>query len=293
MYTVKRAAEVIGVSGSTLRAWDRRYGISPSDRSDAGYRLYDQGDMRTLSLMSDLLSEGFSAREAAAEVKRRHALSRSPASGPERSDRDLRELVDVAKALDAAALDRLLEIRFSEASFESVADDWMLPSLAALGTAWREGEVSIAGEHMVVDAVRRRLSVAYEAPRSRKRAPAAVVGLPPGGQHDLGLLAFAVAARRAGVETVFLGTNVPAADWATAVGTNCEAAVLSVSRMRDLAGFKDAALAIGERRPGLLIAVGGALQEKTPADCLRLGHRIGPAAARLAGELGLARPVSP
>ena len=36
MYTIKRAAELTGISVATLRAWERRYGVVSPQRSDGG-----------------------------------------------------------------------------------------------------------------------------------------------------------------------------------------------------------------------------------------------------------------
>ena len=40
MYTIKRAAELTGISVATLRAWDRRNGVVSQELTDGGYRLY-------------------------------------------------------------------------------------------------------------------------------------------------------------------------------------------------------------------------------------------------------------
>src|SRR4051794_14896527 len=77
MYTIKRAAELTGISVATLRAWERRYGVVSPQRSDGGYRLYGPEDVRALAIMNSLVNEGWSAREAAAETTRRLA-SRDP-----------------------------------------------------------------------------------------------------------------------------------------------------------------------------------------------------------------------
>ena len=42
-------------------------------------------------------------------------------------------LVDAAVVLDAVAVSRVLDERFSLASFEVVVDGWLMPSLRALG----------------------------------------------------------------------------------------------------------------------------------------------------------------
>jgi hypothetical protein len=83
MYTIKRAAELTGISVATLRAWERRYGVVSPQRSDGGYRLYGPEDVRALAIMNSLVNEGWSAREAAAETLRR--LSGRDAGGREGS----------------------------------------------------------------------------------------------------------------------------------------------------------------------------------------------------------------
>ena len=59
--------------------------------------------------------------------------------------------------------------------------------------------------------------------------PDVIVGLPPGGRHELGALAFAVAARRRGVNVLYLGADVPLTGWLTAVeSTSAVVAILGV-----------------------------------------------------------------
>lgn len=284
MYTVKRAAEIVGVSTSTLRAWERRYGTEATTRSDAGYRLYDEQAVRRFVLLKALIDDGLSAREAAEEIRRRDATGVLAPSGPLP---DNLELARAAERLDPAEVERALRLRLAASPFEAVVDQWLLPSLVELGDAWKSGEVSVAGEHMVAEAVRRVLAAEYEYPRPAAAGRPVLIGLPPGARHDLGLLSFAVAARRAGIPTTYLGADVPAESWQTAVAGGCSAVVMAVSRKPDLKNFErvHSELRAGRRR--LKIAVGGALQAETPADCLQLGHEVGPAALALSRELGL------
>ncbi|KAA1428710.1 MerR family transcriptional regulator [Nocardioides antri] len=292
MYTIKRAAEQVGVSTSTLRAWESRYGVGAARRTEAGYRLYDDRAVRALSLMQSLVAAGWSVRAAAEETRQR--MASGPARDPEPAADDASDaeaLVRAAETFDAPGLTRLLDRRFSAASFESVADAWLLPALRDLGTGWETGRVSVAGEHLVAHGVARRLAAAYDAAGSNPGAPTVVIGLPPGSRHELGILAFAAAARRAGLATTYLGADVPVSDWATAVASHpAAAAVLAVPMEADAAATEAAVEALGARRPGLLVAVGGAAQDRAPAGCLRLGHEVGPGAALLARELGRQQP---
>lgn len=295
MYTIKRAAELTGLSVATLRAWERRYGIVTPQRTDGGYRLYDADAVRALTVMSSLVQEGWTPRLAADETVRLLAEERagvvggaSPAvpAGPVVPLSADERLVDAAVRLDPVALSELLDEVFSRGSFERVVDGWLMPALSGLGAAWSDGRVTVAGEHLVSYAVQRRLAAAYEAAGFPVGAARVLVGLPPGARHELGLLAFATAARRAGLATTYVGADVPAEDWSAAVSTHgAVAAVLAAPTAGDLPALDSVVTELRAHHPDLVIAIGGGLQDDAPAGCLRLGHDLGKAARMLAEEL--------
>ena len=292
MFTIKHAAEQVGVSVSTLRAWERRYGVGTPRRTDSGYRLYDEQAVRALSTMKSLVSEGWSVRSAAEEVNRRSTATVPPAAfsapsvGSADEAADDRALVRAAEEFDAAGLTAALDRRFGAASFEAVVDDWLLPALRDVGLGWESGRVTVAGEHLVAGGVARRLSAAYDAAGDNAAGPRVVVGLPPGSRHELGLLAFATAARRSGLSTTWLGADVPVEDWVAAVEARAaDCVVLAIPTDDDARAGADTVAALEASRPGLLVAVGGAEQDLAPAHCLRLGHEVGPAARLLVERL--------
>ena len=279
MLTIKRAAEAVGVSESTLRAWERRHGVDVARRTAAGYRVYDDEAVRLLRRMHQLVLDGWPVAEAAGEV-RRGAVPDSPTALG-----DHEALVRVAETYDTDALTAVLDDVLATRSFEAAVDGWLLPSLRSLGSAWADGRVGVAGEHLVANGVGRRLAAAYDA-AGRGGGPSVVLGLPPGSRHDLGLLAFATAVRRAGLATLYLGADVPVDDWVRATASRpVAAAVLAVPTTDDVPAAEATVAALTEHAPGLLIAVGGGAQDLAPASCLRLGHEVGPAAATLASRV--------
>jgi methanogenic corrinoid protein MtbC1 len=155
-----------------------------------------------------------------------------------------------------------------------------------LGDAWARGQVGVAGEHLVAHAVQRRLGAAYEAAARPSDGPRVVIGLPPGAQHDLGALAFATAARRAGLQTAYLGADLPAREWLAAVRAHAaRCAVMAAPRAEDLTGLRSVVRLLRRQAPDVLLAVGGAAQDAAPSTCLRLGHDVGEAARALAERL--------
>lgn len=296
MHTIKRAAEQVGVSESTLRAWERRYGVGATRRTESGYRLYDERDMQALRLMRALIDDGWSAQTAADEMRSRMAREgRRIVPVGESTEDDTAALIRIAAALDAPALSTLLDRKFGAGSFEAVADSWLLPALHALGAAWEAQQVTVAGEHMVAHAITRRLAAAYDAAGDNSIGPRLLIGLPPGSRHELGLLAFAIAARRAGLSTTYLGADVPTCEWTTAATTGPDGgpacAVLAAPTEADAGAARETAEALRASRPDLVVAVGGSAQELAPPWCVQLGHHVGPAATMLAERLAAARPT--
>ena len=55
----------LSVTASTLRTWERRYGVGPSFRTQGGHRRYTEHDIERVELMRRLLARGVSAQDAA------------------------------------------------------------------------------------------------------------------------------------------------------------------------------------------------------------------------------------
>ena len=290
MFTIKRAAELTGVPEETLRAWERRYAVVTPARTEAGYRLYDEDAVQRIRAMQALIDAGWAPRQAAAQV-----ASATPISAV--VDGGLGEAIEpflaAAGDLDATTLDRILDDVFARASFEVVADQWLLPVLREIGSRWVAGTLRISAEHLAVQAIKRRLVSAFAAASSRHGAPRVVMGLAPGSQHEIGMLAFATAARRAGLDVLYLGPDLPVADWVDAVTRqHARAIVISVPLAVDAAAVTAVIAAVRTAAPDVCIGVGGTHQDLITGPVHRLGHDIGAGARSLATELTTPKGVS-
>jgi MerR family transcriptional regulator, light-induced transcriptional regulator len=58
-------ARRLGIAATTVRSWDRRYGLGPSVRAPGRHRRYSQSDVARLELMRRLTIDGVTAAEAA------------------------------------------------------------------------------------------------------------------------------------------------------------------------------------------------------------------------------------
>jgi PAS domain S-box-containing protein len=66
---VGELARRTGVSTSTLRAWERRFGLPEPQRSPGGQRLYDDADVEQVAAVRRLVDEGLSLPAAVARVR--------------------------------------------------------------------------------------------------------------------------------------------------------------------------------------------------------------------------------
>lgn len=269
MYTIKQAAERSGVNVALLRAWERRYRIVEPARTDSGYRLYDDAAIARLRAMRALVDEGWSPRQAAERVLAADAAELDAIGGSEdvappdpedEAARTAAAFVDGAARLDSATIEGALDDIFARGSFERIFIDRIHPALVALGDGWASGAIDVAGEHLASAALVRRLATVFEAAGGSGGAEPVLIGLPPGARHEIGSLAFAIAARRAGLPVAYLGPDVPAASWVAAVDrTRARAVAIGVVMQEDVKGGDAVVRAIRETHPGLPIAVGGRL----------------------------------
>lgn len=293
MYTIKRAAQLTGVPETSLRSWERRYGVFAPGRSEGGYRLYDSEAIAVISTMRRLVDDGWSPA-AAAEAVRSGTVPPVPEAelddadgspAPPRSpahDMLTERFVSAAARMEIGGIDECLDEGFGLGSFEHVVDSWLFPALTALGEGWARGEIDVAGEHASSHAVHRRLSAAFDAAGSRARGPAVVVGLPPGSQHELGALAFATAVRRRGLNVLYLGANVPARSWVTAVTTHAAQAVaVAVVTHEDRPAAIEVVKLMTTHHLAPTVCTGGAAGADLVDGVHQLAPRIGAAAQQL------------
>lgn len=255
MYTIRQASLRSGVSVPLLRAWERRYGVVAPGRTAAGYRLYDEEAVGILRRMRELVDAGWSPAQAADALRSGEVptavLPEEPAAVPVGAGgaspaTAVSAIVEAARRLDVAALERALDDALLLADLERALETVVLPALVAIGDEWQAGRLDVASEHLASAAVLRRLSLAFQSARQLRAAPTLLVGLPPRSRHAIGAFAFAVAARRAGLGVVYLGADTPRDSWLRAARELRPAAVVvGVTTDDDAAAAADLVRALG------------------------------------------------
>ncbi|MFI9610652.1 MerR family transcriptional regulator [Streptomyces sp. NPDC052023] len=177
--TTGALARRLGVSPTTLRSWDRRYGVGTQVRTEGRHRRWSQEDVAVLEAMCRLTSAGIPPAEAA-----RAARAGAGVSGPDPSGagvsgpgvtgpddggpggdgrshaagalplgdvrQECRGLARAAVRLDAPAVDELLAAAVDRHGVVGAWHDVMMPVLHAVGRKWEtSGDRYVEVEHLL------------------------------------------------------------------------------------------------------------------------------------------------
>ncbi|MFD8804299.1 MerR family transcriptional regulator [Streptomyces sp. NPDC059597] len=245
--TTGALARRLGVSPTTLRSWDRRYGIGPAARADGRHRRWVPDDVAVLEAMCRLTASGVPPAEAARAARDRPE-GNTPAAAPPVAPtaprsraagalplgdvrQECRGLARAAVRLDAPAVARQLDHAISEFGLTVAWQDVMAPALHAVGRKWASsGDRYIEVEHLlswhVSTALRR-----HTAPVGASVAPV-LLACVPDEQHTLPLEALNASLARSAIPTRMFGAAVPADALGAAVRRLGPAAVVLWAQSR-------------------------------------------------------------
>ncbi|WP_336793954.1 MULTISPECIES: MerR family transcriptional regulator [Gordonia] len=240
---IGQVARVVGIPTTTLRAWEKRYGIVVPVRSgSSGYRGYLPADVDRLRHMRALVESGIAPNRAAAIVATTPRVEDVSGPRPQELLDDHDALVRAGAYYDGAALDALLDEALTEPDVEEALERWLLPSMRVVGEAWASERIPVLVEHYIAAAVMRRLGRLFDA--APAAGPRVVVGLPPDCHHEIAALAFAVCLRRRGVDVLYAGADVPLESWRRLAAEWAPRTVVTVATMADDAVNADAVCAV-------------------------------------------------
>jgi DNA-binding transcriptional MerR regulator len=229
--TVAAVARRLGIAPATLRTWNRRYGVGPSEHATGRHRRYDSQDVARLELMQRALVRGASPADAA-----RYALSETRAEQPAElvgralrlpgAGRLARGFGRAVLAMDSVGAQRLLGEAIEASGVPRVWDDVVRPVLGAIGRRWSNAGAPVELEHLLYECVLAALIRATPLVTQPRNPRPVLLACVPDEQHTLALRGLVATLACRGLGTRMLGPAVPADALAAAIRRTAPAAVV-------------------------------------------------------------------
>ncbi|MEV7567452.1 MerR family transcriptional regulator [Streptomyces tanashiensis] len=259
--TTGAVARRLGVSPTTVRSWEQRYGIGPAVRASGRHRRWTPQDIALLEEMCRLTATGVPPGEAARVVLGQQPVApsggtpphsvpeadgvspgegRQPGSGNGLPLGDVRQecrgLARAAVRLDAPSMEALLQQVIDEHGLVAAWEEVMVPTLHAVGRKWESSDDRyVEVEHLLSWQVSTALRRAAVTKASTAKRPPVVLACVPSEAHTLPLEALAAGLAERGLPVRMFGGAVPAEALDAAVRRSGPAVVVLWSQARSTA----------------------------------------------------------
>ena len=277
--TVAAVARRMGVAPATLRTWDRRYGVGPSDHRPGAHRRYTAPDLARLEHMRRLVIAGIppaeaarAAREVDFDTVQLAPVTQLPVPVPEvdaegragggrvvampGGAQAARGLARAAQSLDSAACAAIVTETVERRGVVWSWENLIVPVLNGVGQQWSDTGRGIEIEHVLSAAIQDSLAgqVRSAAPPVNNRS--VLLACAPDEMHSLVLWAVAAALAERRIGARILGASLPASALASAVQRLGPAVVFVWAQIPDTA---DPAVlsTIPSFRPAATVLIGG------------------------------------
>jgi DNA-binding transcriptional MerR regulator len=209
--TVAAVARRIGVAPATLRTWDRRYGLGPSEHVEGEHRRYCPQDLARLTMMRRLIVAGLAPAEAAEQARNCKSAVKveTLVKGFEVREEVVEAIYKALQGFDKAFIEKTLDHEIDTYGVEGAWSDVIVPTLFLIGQEWEINQSGIEIEHLFSEILKRTMHnrvVELKKPINARPVLLAAVGEE---LHSLPLYALAAALCERNIDTYVLGARTP------------------------------------------------------------------------------------
>jgi MerR family transcriptional regulator, light-induced transcriptional regulator len=213
-FTIKDLENLSGIKAHTIRIWEQRYHFLKPKRTDTNIRYYSNEELKIILNIALLNKYGFKIshidKMKPDEIQER-ILSLNDVQA--NRERIVNELLQQMVDLNIADFEKTLGGYIKSKGMERTVYQIIFPFLEKIGVLWQTGHINPAQEHLVSNIIRQKLIGAIETCiPALKQNSTALLFLPEGEHHELGILFLHYILKNRGVKTIYMGANVPVKD---------------------------------------------------------------------------------
>lgn len=219
LFPIRILSDKTTVGTSTLRAWERRYGLLTPKRTPKGHRLYSESDVRRVHKILDLLDDGHALpiiADMLAANDKDESIEASPQNNLTSAETSTvwKSFVDATLIATHDFNIERMDAIYNEATslypIDLVIARLIEPVLNNLGTGWIEHpERGIAEEHFYTSWLKNRIGARFQHSYSHAKGARIICACLPGSFHEVGLMLFALSALSRGYRVLYFGADLP------------------------------------------------------------------------------------
>lgn len=214
-YSISDIEGLIGIKAHTIRAWESRYKLVPPKRTPTNIRYYDENDLKQLLNIVTLNEKGYKISRIAKMSKKQISDLVEQLQADYRNDSaQVLHLSEATLHYDEEAFAEILSGCIAEMGLVDTMDAVLFPFMKKVGMLWQTGAIDPSHEHFASNLIRDRIIVEIDQlTKPYKANPKRfLLFLPEAEMHETGLLFARYLLKKCGMDTLYLGQEIPYAD---------------------------------------------------------------------------------
>ncbi len=213
-FTIKDLENLTGIKAHTIRIWEQRYNFLKPQRTDTNIRYYSNNELKKILNIALLNRYGFKishiGKMSDDDI---HVKILGINNSEAQQERIINELIQKMIDLELVSFELIIDEHIRVKGIEKTILKIIFPFMERIGVLWVTGHVNPAQEHLVSNIIRQKLIVGTQAISNLiPTKKTALLFLPEGEFHELGLLFIQFLLKNQGIGVLYLGTNMPLED---------------------------------------------------------------------------------
>lgn len=213
-FTIKDLENLSGIKAHTIRIWEQRYNFLKPQRTGTNIRYYSNEELKTVLNIALLNKYGFKIShidKMKPEELKEKIVSLSNLQAQQ--ERIINELIQFMIDLDTDKFEAMLDSYITSKGIDKTIIQVIFPFVEKIGILWLTNHINPAQERLVTNIIRQKLIIGIDGAFTHITVDKTIMlFLPEGEHHELGLLYMYYLLKSKGVNTIYLGANVPVKD---------------------------------------------------------------------------------
>lgn len=213
-FTIKDLENLSGIKAHTIRIWEQRYNFLKPQRTGTNIRYYSNEELKTVLNIALLNKYGFKIShidKMRPEELRERIVSLSNMQAQQ--ERMINEMLQFMIDLNTEKFEALLDSYIASKGIDKTIMQVIFPFVEKIGILWLTNHINPAQERLVTNIIRQKLIIGIDGAFTHFTVNKTIMlFLPEGEHHELGLLYMYYLLKSKGVNTIYLGANVPMKD---------------------------------------------------------------------------------